>query len=83
MIQHKDGTEISPHLRLRERFQLFAGVRPVKAFANAPQAVANAALLLNGAVETGFTAKQLRPIEFGGDMGTRAITAVISEILTA
>ena len=26
---------------------------------------------------------QLRPIEFGGDMGTRAITAVISEILTA
>ena len=46
-------------------------------------AFADAALLLNGAVEAGFVAKQLRPIEFGGDMGTRAITAVISEILTA
>ena len=40
-IRRKDGTEISPHLRLRERFQLFAGVRPVKAFANAPQALAD------------------------------------------
>ena len=40
-------------------------------------------LLLNGAIETGFAAKQLRPNEFGRDMGTRAITAVVSEILTA
>jgi len=40
-IRHKDGTEISPHLRLRERFQLYAGVRPVKAFTNAPQALAD------------------------------------------
>ena len=31
-IRHPNGTEISPHLRLRERFQLYAGVRPVKAY---------------------------------------------------
>jgi len=36
-IRHKDGTEISPHLRLRDRYGLYAGVRPVKAYPNAPQ----------------------------------------------
>ena len=40
-LRHTDGTEISPHLRLRERFQLYAGVRPIKAFANAPLALAD------------------------------------------
>ena len=36
-IRHPDGTEISPHLRLREMFQLYAGIRPVKAYANIPR----------------------------------------------
>jgi len=40
-IRHTDGTEIAPHLRLRERFQLYAGVRPVKAYPNAPQRLAD------------------------------------------
>ncbi|WP_204114408.1 isocitrate/isopropylmalate family dehydrogenase [Shimia biformata] len=40
-IRHADGTEISPHLRLRDRFQLYAGVRPVKAYPNAPQRLAD------------------------------------------
>jgi 3-isopropylmalate dehydrogenase len=35
-IRHPNGTEICPHLRLRERFQLYAGVRPIKAYPNAP-----------------------------------------------
>ncbi len=30
-IRHADGTEISPHLRLRDRYGLYAGVRPIKA----------------------------------------------------
>ena len=37
-IRHKDGTEISPHLRLRDRYGLYAG-RPV-AYPNAPQRLA-------------------------------------------
>jgi 3-isopropylmalate dehydrogenase len=41
-IRHPDGTEISPHLRLRDRFGLYAGVRPVKAYPNAPQRLADA-----------------------------------------
>ena len=41
-VRHRDGTEISPHLRLRERLQLYAGVRPVKAYPNAPKMLAHA-----------------------------------------
>ncbi|MBV2360633.1 isocitrate/isopropylmalate dehydrogenase family protein [Thalassococcus sp. CAU 1522] len=41
-VRHADGTEISPHLRLRDRFELYAGVRPVKAYPNAPQRLADA-----------------------------------------
>ncbi len=40
-VRHADGTEISPHLRLRDIFQLYAGVRPVKAYPNAPQRLAD------------------------------------------
>jgi 3-isopropylmalate dehydrogenase len=40
-VRHKDGTEISPHLRLRDRYQLYAGVRPVKAYANVPLRLAD------------------------------------------
>jgi 3-isopropylmalate dehydrogenase len=40
-VRHQDGTEIAPHLRLRETFQLYAGVRPVKAYPNAPQRLAD------------------------------------------
>ncbi|MDA4843873.1 isocitrate/isopropylmalate dehydrogenase family protein [Hoeflea poritis] len=40
-IRHTDGTEISPHLRLRDTFGLYAGVRPVKAYPNAPQRLAD------------------------------------------
>ena len=40
-IRHPDGTEISPHLRLRERFQLYAGVRPVRAYPNIPPRLAD------------------------------------------
>ena len=40
-VRHEDGTEISPHLRLRDRYQLYAGIRPVKAYPNAPQRLAD------------------------------------------
>jgi len=36
-IRHADGTEISPHLRIRTRFKLCAGLRPAKAYPNAPR----------------------------------------------
>ena len=35
-VRHDDGTEIAPHLRMREAYHLVAGVRPVKAYPNTP-----------------------------------------------
>ena len=40
-IRYTDGTEVSPHLRLRDQYGLYAGVRPVKAYANSPQRLAD------------------------------------------
>lgn len=40
-VRHENGTEISPHLRLRDRFELYAGIRPIKAYPNAPQRLAD------------------------------------------
>ncbi|SMX23462.1 isocitrate/isopropylmalate dehydrogenase family protein [Boseongicola aestuarii] len=40
-VRRPDGTEIAPHLRLRDRYGLYAGVRPVKAYPNAPQRLAD------------------------------------------
>jgi 3-isopropylmalate dehydrogenase len=40
-IRYPDGTEIAPHLDLRERFELFAGVRPVKTLPGLPRSLAD------------------------------------------
>ena len=40
-VRHADGTEISPHLRLRDRFGLYAGLRPVRAYPNVPRRLAD------------------------------------------
>lgn len=34
-IRYEDGTEISPHLEIRREFDLYAGLRPVKAYPHA------------------------------------------------
>ena len=40
-IRYPDGTEISPHLKMRTLFDLYAGVRPVKSFPNVPGPLAD------------------------------------------
>ncbi|MEW6332960.1 MAG: isocitrate/isopropylmalate family dehydrogenase [Thermodesulfobacteriota bacterium] len=40
-VRFPDGTEIAPHLRMRVEFDLFAGVRPVKAYPNVPGPLAD------------------------------------------
>ena len=37
----EDGTEIAPHLRIRDEYGLYAGVRPVKAYPNTPVMLAD------------------------------------------
>ncbi len=40
-IRNEHGTEIAPHLRIREELGLYAGVRPVKAYPNTPARLAD------------------------------------------
>jgi len=40
-VRYPDGTEISPHLRMRDIFGLYAGVRPVRAWPNTPARLAD------------------------------------------
>ena len=40
-VRYPDGTEVQPHLDLRERFDLYAGVRPFRLFAGAPTPLAD------------------------------------------
>ena len=42
---------------------------------------ADAAGLIDTAVERGFEANELRPMEFGGDMGTKAVTETVLRYL--
>ena len=37
--------------------------------------------LIEAAIETGFERNELRPIEFGGDMGTKAVTEKLITLL--
>jgi 3-isopropylmalate dehydrogenase len=40
-VRFSDGTEIAPHLKMRDEFGLFAGVRPVKSYPNVPRRLAD------------------------------------------
>ena len=40
-VRYPDGTEIAPHLDLRERLDLFAGVRPIRVLPGAPTPLAD------------------------------------------
>jgi 3-isopropylmalate dehydrogenase len=40
-VRYADGTEISPHLRIRDALGLYAGVRPVRAYPNIPRRLAD------------------------------------------
>jgi 3-isopropylmalate dehydrogenase len=41
-VRFPDGTEIAPHLKMREALGLYAGIRPIKAFPNTPRRLADA-----------------------------------------
>ena len=40
-IRHSDGTEIAPHLEIRSALELYAGIRPIKAFPCVPLVLAD------------------------------------------
>ena len=44
-------------------------------------AMAGAAKLIDHAIERGFAEKRIRPLEIGGDMGTRAVTEEVVNLI--
>ena len=40
-VRYPDGTEVQPHLDMREKFALYAGIRPVRIMAGAPTPLAD------------------------------------------
>ena len=41
----------------------------------------DAAVILDAAIENGFALNRLRPMEFGGDMGTKAVTLTLLALM--
>ena len=41
----------------------------------------DAAMIIEDAVHRGFAANALRPVEFGGEMGTRAMTRTLVDLV--
>jgi 3-isopropylmalate dehydrogenase len=64
-VRYPDGTEIAPHLDFRDRFELYAGVRPVRVLAGAPTPLADRRarlvdyVLLRESTEGLFAARRL------------------------
>ena len=40
-VRYPDGTEVAPHLDFRDRFELYAGVRPIRVLPGAPTPLAD------------------------------------------
>jgi 3-isopropylmalate dehydrogenase len=68
-VRHPDGTEIAPHLEMRREYGLYAGVRPVKAFANCrtpladPRAAEIELVILRESTEGLFASRGLGTVE--------------------
>jgi 3-isopropylmalate dehydrogenase len=88
-IRHRDGTEIAPHLEFRERFELYAGVRPVRVLAGAPtplsdpRARAIDCVLVRESTEGLFAARGLTRADEDAVFDTMRISRQASERLFA
>jgi 3-isopropylmalate dehydrogenase len=89
-VRYPDGTEVAPHLEFRERFGLYAGVRPVRVIPGAPIPLADPraravdCVLIRESTEGLFAARTLTRRE--GDAAvydTMRITRATSERLFA
>lgn len=89
-VRYPDGTEVQPHLDLRSRFNLYAGVRPFRLFKGAPTPLADArakdidCVLVRESTEGLFAARTMTRRE-GNDavFDTMLITRRTSERLFA
>jgi 3-isopropylmalate dehydrogenase len=87
-VRYPDGTEVAPHLDFRDRFELYAGVRPVRVLAGAPTPLADPraaridCVLIRESTEGLFASRKLSRRE-GPDvvLDTLRVSRVVSERL--
>jgi 3-isopropylmalate dehydrogenase len=87
-VRYADGTEVAPQLDFRDRFQLYAGVRPIRVLRGAPTPLADArasridCVLVRESTEGLFASRKLSRRE-GSDavFDTLQVTRTITERL--
>jgi 3-isopropylmalate dehydrogenase len=87
-VRYPNGTEVAPHLEFRDRFQLFAGIRPIRVIAGAPIPLADLrardidCVLVRESTEGLFAARKLTQ-KIGDEevLDTMRITRATSERL--
>jgi 3-isopropylmalate dehydrogenase len=86
-VRYPDGTEVQPHLDLREKFELYAGVRPLQIMPGAPtplsdpRAVKLDGILVRESTEGIFASRTMTRREADAVLDTIRISRHVSERL--
>lgn len=86
-VRYPDGTEVQPHLDLREKFKLYAGVRPFHIIEGAPTPLSDPrargldAVLVRESTEGIFASRTMTKYENNAALGTIRISRDVSERL--
>ena len=86
-VRYPDGTEVQPHLDMRENFQLYAGVRPFQIMAGAPTPLADPraatvdAVLVRESTEGIFASRTMTRRDGDAVLDTIRISRDVSERL--
>ncbi|MAG95733.1 MAG: isocitrate/isopropylmalate family dehydrogenase [Alphaproteobacteria bacterium] len=86
-VRYPDGTEIAPQLTLREHFELYAGVRPIRALPASPAVLTDVRaadidfVIVRESTEGLFASRRLGTVEDDVARGVMEITRATSEKL--
>lgn len=86
-VRYPDGTEVQPHLDMREKFQLYAGIRPVRIMPGAqtpladPRAASVDCVLVRESTEGLFASRSMTRREGDAVFDTMKISRSVSERL--
>jgi len=86
-VRYPDGTEVQPHLDMREHFQLYAGIRPIRILPGAPTPLADPrakqvdCLLVRESTEGLFFSRSMTRREGDAVFDTMKISRGVSERL--
>jgi 3-isopropylmalate dehydrogenase len=86
-VRYPDGTEVQPHLDMREKFQLYAGIRPIRILPGTPTPLADPrarqvdCVLVRESTEGLFASRTLTRREGDAVFDTMKISRSVSERL--